>query len=79
MRLSTIIIIFILIFSLYYYTAETFDMVEIVGKNVYSFVANVVLDFKEGQEKGTFDDIKEDLEKKEKTFKEFLNDLFKKN
>ena len=50
MRLSTIIIIIILILALYYYTAETFDVVEVVGKHVYKVVKTAFADVLEIEE-----------------------------
>lgn len=38
MKISTILLIVVLILVLYYYTAQTFQVVEIVGKHVYAIV-----------------------------------------
>jgi hypothetical protein len=49
MRISTILLIVVLILVLYYYTAETFEVVEVVGKVVYQVVKEGVFKFKEHQ------------------------------
>ena len=43
MRFSTIVIITLLILALYYYTAETFNVVKTVGKYVFHVVKDAAL------------------------------------
>ncbi len=50
MRISTILIIIAMILALYYYTAQTFEVVEVVGKHVFALVKNIALDLSEQQQ-----------------------------
>lgn len=64
MKLITLAIILALIFGLIYYTADTFDVVQIVGKHSIAFVVHVYKDLKEKSDKGEFNDVLEDIQKK---------------
>ncbi len=59
MKPSTIVLIVVFILVLYYYTAETYDVVKIVGKNVYNLVGNVISDIGEHDQRGVYDRIKD--------------------
>lgn len=52
MRISTIVLIILMILVLYYYTAQTFDVVETVGRYILTLAENAITDLKEaaGQE-----------------------------
>ncbi len=57
MRLITLLIVLALILGLIFYTADTFDVIKIVGKHSISFAINVYKDIKEKSDKGEFDDV----------------------
>lgn len=59
MKPSTIVLIVVFILVLYYYTAETYDVVKIVGKNVYNLVGDVISDIGEHEQQGVYDRIKD--------------------
>lgn len=61
MKLSTVIIISLFIFLLYYYTAETYDTVRIVGNHVYKFFDGVFSDIQQENNQGAYKDIKKDV------------------
>ena len=61
MKLSTVIIISLFIFLLYYYTAETYDTVRIVGNHVYKFFDGVFSDVQQENDQGAYNNIKEDV------------------
>lgn len=61
MKPSTIVLIVVFILVLYYYTAETYDVVKVVGKNVYNLVGDVISDIGEHEQQGVYDRIKDSL------------------
>lgn len=63
MKLLTILVVLALIFGLIFYTADTLDLVKIVGKHSATFAINIYKDIKEKSDKGEFDDVLSDLKK----------------
>lgn len=61
MKLSTIVIIVLLIIALYYYTAQTFEVVEVVGKHVYAFIVGIGDDVYEEAQRGALRELNDDL------------------
>ena len=74
MKFSTIILIILFIAALYYYTSETFEVVEIVGKHVFTFVTGMYKDVQQEVEEGTFDTAIHNL----KEFLRKLTEMYKK-
>lgn len=52
MKMSTIVLIVVLILTLYYYTAENFEIVETVGRHVYDFFTGMYTNLQEKADKG---------------------------